>query len=87
MARIYFFFARALMHLAQALTLLLFANFTHCKFGCFLFFVVGLYLLLSFFLTVTTTDFLLHISQILLMLFQLINELVLKLSYIYCFSK
>ncbi len=36
------------MHLAQAFTLLPEANFTHCKFGYFLLFAVGLYLPLSF---------------------------------------
>jgi hypothetical protein len=39
---LYLALAKALMHLAQALTLLPDGKVTHCKFGYFLFFGLGL---------------------------------------------
>ena len=64
---VYFLFARALIHLAQAKTLFPRkrawsprgftpeANLTHCKFGYFLFLMVGLYFPLNFTLLPTIT--------------------------------
>jgi len=52
------------MHLVHALTLLLFANLTHCKLGYFLFLAVGLYLLRSFFRVTVTIDFFPQMTQI-----------------------
>ena len=45
----YFLLPIALMHLAQAFTLLPEAKRTHWRLGCFLFLMVGLYFPLSFF--------------------------------------
>ena len=55
---IYFRLERDLIHLVQASTLLPEANLTHCKFGYFLFLVVGLYFPRSFFNFQTKIDFL-----------------------------
>jgi len=51
------------MHLVQALILFPVPNFTHCKFGYFLFLLVGLYLLFDFFRVTVTIDFLPQIAQ------------------------
>ena len=56
----------ALIHLVQALTLLPDAKVTHCKLGCFLFLMVGLYLPLSFFSVQTILPFLPQIVHCLL---------------------
>jgi len=55
MPRYYFLLAIALMHFAQAFTLFPEANLTHCKFGYFLFLMVGLYFPLNFTLLPTIT--------------------------------
>ena len=56
--RIYFFaLCIVLMHLTQALILLPDANFTHWRFGYFLFVEVGLYLPLSLTKVVDLIDF------------------------------
>jgi len=59
----YFLLLKALMHLAQALTLLPLGNFTHCKLGYFLVFTVGLYFPRSFLSFRTIIDPLPHISH------------------------
>jgi len=53
----------ALMHFVQALTLLPEVNLTHCKFGYFLIFMVGLYFPRSFTLLQATAYFLPQIEH------------------------
>jgi len=57
------------MHLAQALTLWPEVKVTHWRFGCFLVLLVGLYLLISFFLLPVILPLFWQIWQILLMFF------------------
>lgn len=59
----YFILLIALMHFAQAKTLLPDANLTHCKFGYFLLLTVGLYFPRSFFLFQTIVDFFSQIAH------------------------
>ena len=54
----YFFFPIALIHFVQAFTLLPEGKRTHCKFGYFLFLMVGLYFPRSFLSFQTTAYFL-----------------------------
>jgi hypothetical protein len=51
-----YFFPIFLIHFVQALTRLPLTKITHCKFGCFLFFEVGLYLLRNFFRVIVFID-------------------------------
>jgi hypothetical protein len=54
--RPYFFFPIFLMHFVQAFILFPLAKVVHCKFGYLLDLLVGLNLLLSFFLVTVTID-------------------------------
>lgn len=65
-----------LIHLVQALTFFPLFKFTHCKFGYFLFLVVGLYLLRNFFRVTVTIDFFPQIAQTRDMILKSITKLI-----------